>query len=57
MPNDNPMCSALAVANNAKSEGTIILPVFISGQNDTEQLEYMSSLGNDGRVFEVTAFD
>ena len=44
-------------ATEAKDDGTTILPVFISDQNEQAQLDYMKRLSNDGSVYNITAFD
>ncbi|KAL7522406.1 hypothetical protein ACHAWX_007092 [Stephanocyclus meneghinianus] len=52
----DPVIVAQEEADNAKSNGTIIIPVFISEYNDAYALAFMSSLSSDGEVFDVTGF-
>ncbi|KAL7489041.1 hypothetical protein ACHAWX_000232 [Stephanocyclus meneghinianus] len=42
--------------DNAKSDGTFIIPVFITEYNDAYALASMSSLNSEGEVFDVTSF-
>jgi len=55
-PND-PEGYAEAAATAAKFDGTFIIPVFISPNNDWSALSFMMRLSSDGKVFDVTDFD
>lgn len=57
VPEFDPESAAEAAATNAKSDGSFIIPVFISPDNDLSALEFMSRLSSDGIVFDVTNFD
>ena len=56
-PGFDPEGEALAAARLAKSDGTFIIPVFISPYNDVSAFSFMSQLSSDGKVFDVTDFD
>ena len=56
-PGFDPEGEALAAARVAKTDGTFIIPVFISPYNDVTALSFMSQLSSDGKVFDVTDFD
>jgi len=49
--------TAKTAASTAKNRGTIILPIFISDENDANQLNYMKLLSNDMEVFNIADFD
>jgi hypothetical protein len=51
-----PEIEALEEAEAAKSQGTIIIPIFISKFNELNALNFMSLLSSDGDVFDVTEF-
>ncbi|KAL3826917.1 hypothetical protein ACHAXA_005997 [Cyclostephanos tholiformis] len=57
VPEFDPEGAAEAAATSAKSDGSFIIPVFISPDNDLSALEFMSRLSSDGIVFDVTDFD
>merc|ERR1711971_979693 len=52
---DYPFESAEAAADLAKEAGTMIVPVFVSPENQ-QQLDYMAGLSSDGQVADVTDF-
>lgn len=56
-PEFEPEAAAEEAATSAKSNGTFIIPVFISPTNDWDALAFMSRLSSDGEVFDVTDFD
>mmetsp|Transcript_4144 Transcript_4144/g.9394 ORF Transcript_4144/g.9394 Transcript_4144/m.9394 type:complete len:870 (-) Transcript_4144:132-2741(-) len=56
-PGFDPEGAAEAAATSAKSDGTFIIPVFISPNNDWSALSFMRRLSSDGEVFDVTDFD
>mmetsp|Transcript_11736 Transcript_11736/g.28840 ORF Transcript_11736/g.28840 Transcript_11736/m.28840 type:complete len:208 (-) Transcript_11736:118-741(-) len=56
-PGWDPEGAAEAAAMDAKSDGTFIIPVFISPYNDWSELDFMGRLSSDGKVFDVTGFD
>lgn len=57
-PGFDPAGTAEAAAMSAKSEGTFLVPVFISPNgNDPAAYAFMRRLGSDGKVFDVTDFD
>lgn len=53
----DPEGAAELTATRAKSDGTIIIPVFISPFNDWTARAFMRRLSSDGKVFDVTDFD
>jgi len=55
-PEIDPAGVALEAARAAKSDGTLIIPVFISPNNDWEALSFMKGLSSDDKVFDVTDF-
>jgi hypothetical protein len=57
VPEFDPEGAAEAAATEAKSDGSFIIPVFISPDNDLSALEFMSRLSSDGIVFDVSDFD
>ena len=56
-PGFDPEGEALAAARVAKTDGTFIIPVFISPDNDWNARVFMSQLSSDGKVFDVTDFE
>ena len=56
-PDFDPEGAAESAASFAKSQGTVIIPVFISPYNDFSALSFMRRLSSDGKVFDVTDFD
>ena len=56
-PGFDPEGEALAAARVAKTDGTLIIPVFISPDNDWNARVFMSQLSSDGKVFDVTDFE
>eukprot|EP00581_Thalassiosira_minuscula_P010308 CAMPEP_0183710014 /NCGR_PEP_ID=MMETSP0737-20130205/5903_1 /TAXON_ID=385413 /ORGANISM="Thalassiosira miniscula, Strain CCMP1093" /LENGTH=892 /DNA_ID=CAMNT_0025938237 /DNA_START=120 /DNA_END=2798 /DNA_ORIENTATION=+ len=55
-PDYDPEGAALAAASSAKYDGTFIIPVFISPDNDWDAFAFMRKLSSDGKVFDVTDF-
>lgn len=55
-PDFDPFGAAEVAATSAKFDGTFIIPVFISSNNDWGAQEFMQSLSSDGKVFDVTSF-
>jgi len=54
----DPEGEAEEAATSAKSDGTFIIPIFISPYaNDWSALAFMSRLSSDGKVFDVTDFE
>jgi len=54
----DPEGEAENAATSAKSDGTFIIPIFISPYaNDWSALAFMSRLSSDGKVFDVTDFE
>lgn len=54
----DPEGEAEKAATSAKSDGTFIIPIFISPYtNDWSELAFMSRLSSDGKVFDVTDFE
>lgn len=57
-PGFDPQGAAVAAALRAKSDGTFVVPVFISPNgNDSISLSFMRRLSSDGKVFDVSDFD
>ncbi len=57
LPMGDPSGSALAAADDAKSDGTILIPVFISPTYDGDKIGFMSDLSSQGEVFDVSDFE
>ena len=55
-PSFDPAGAATAAATTAKADGTFIIPVFISPNNDWSPYRFMRSLSSDNNVFDVTDF-
>lgn len=56
-PDYDPEGAAELAATSAKLDGTFIIPVFISPNNDWTALAFMRRISSDGKVFDVTDFD
>lgn len=57
-PGFDPAAAAEAAAMAARSDGTFLIPVFISPNgNDPGAYAFMRRLSSDGKVFDVTDFD
>jgi len=55
-PGIDPEGAAERAARAAKLDGTFIIPIFISTDNDRSALAFMRRLSSDGKVFDVTDF-
>ena len=55
-PRFDPAGAATAAATTAKADGTFIIPVFISQNNDWSAYRFMKRLSSDNNVFDVTGF-
>ena len=54
---ENAEAAATAAAAQAKSDGILIIPIFISPIYDANALSFMRGLSSDDKVFDVTDFD
>ena len=56
-PAENPEVAATMAAAQAKNDGILIIPIFISPFYDANALSFMRGLSSDDKVFDVTDFD
>lgn len=54
---ENAEAAATAAAAQAKSDGILIIPIFISPYYDANALTFMRGLSSDDKVFDVSDFD
>jgi len=54
---ENAEAAANLAATQAKSDGILIIPIFISKMYDDVALSFMRGLSSDNKVFDVTDFD
>eukprot|EP00574_Skeletonema_japonicum_P010309 CAMPEP_0201736532 /NCGR_PEP_ID=MMETSP0593-20130828/40109_1 /ASSEMBLY_ACC=CAM_ASM_000672 /TAXON_ID=267983 /ORGANISM="Skeletonema japonicum, Strain CCMP2506" /LENGTH=462 /DNA_ID=CAMNT_0048230323 /DNA_START=60 /DNA_END=1444 /DNA_ORIENTATION=- len=54
---ENPEAAATMAATQAKGDGILIIPIFISPWYDAAALSFMRGLSSDDKVFDVTDFD
>lgn len=57
VPPNNAAGAAEDAADDAKADGSLIIPVFISTNNDKDALKFMERISSDGTVGYVTDFD